>query len=39
MKRMKAPEMRHKRALKKWPELQALFPVKAAKQARRRGAR
>ena len=32
-------EMRHTRALQKWPELQALFPVKAAKQARRRGAR
>jgi len=29
--------MRHKRALKKWPELRALFPLMAAKQARRRG--
>jgi DNA-directed RNA polymerase specialized sigma24 family protein len=32
-------EMRHKRAMKKWTELQALFPVKTAKQERRRGAR
>jgi hypothetical protein len=31
-----AVEMRHKRALQRWPELQALFPAKVAKQARRK---
>jgi hypothetical protein len=30
--------MRHKRALQRWPELQALFPAKVAKQARRKRA-
>lgn len=29
-------EMRHKRALRDWPSLKALFPEKVAKQARRR---
>ncbi|MDF7824107.1 sigma factor-like helix-turn-helix DNA-binding protein [Pontiellaceae bacterium B12227] len=29
-------EMRHKRALRDWPALQALFPEKVAKQSRRR---
>jgi DNA-directed RNA polymerase specialized sigma24 family protein len=31
-----AIEVRHKRALERWPELRALFPLKVAKQARRR---
>jgi hypothetical protein len=31
-----AIEMRHKRALERWPELRALFPLKVAKQRRRR---
>lgn len=31
-----AIEMRHKRALERWPELRALFPLKVAKQQRRR---
>ena len=30
-------EMRHKRALRDWPALQALFPEKVAKQSRRKG--
>ena len=30
-------EMRHKRALRDWPALKALFPEKIAKQARRKG--
>jgi DNA-directed RNA polymerase specialized sigma24 family protein len=29
-------EMRHKRALRDWPALQALFPEKVAKQSRRK---
>jgi hypothetical protein len=29
-------EMRHKRALRDWPELEALFPLKVAKQSRRK---
>lgn len=33
---MAAIEIRHKRALERWPELRALFPVKVAKQARRK---
>ncbi len=33
---MAAVELQHKRALKKWPALQALFPVKVAKQAQRK---
>lgn len=31
-----AIEIRHKRALERWPELRALFPLKVAKQVRRR---
>ena len=30
-------EMRHKRALRDWPALEALFPEKVAKQSRRKG--
>jgi DNA-directed RNA polymerase specialized sigma24 family protein len=30
-------EMRHKRALRDWPALAALFPRKITKQARRKG--
>jgi hypothetical protein len=30
-------EMRHKRALREWPVLQSLFPLKTAKRKRRRG--
>ena len=33
-----AVEMRHKRALERWPVLKALFPEKVAKQGRRRKA-
>ena len=32
-------EMRHKRALRDWPALEALFPEKVAKQSRRRKGR
>ena len=32
-------EMRHKRALRDWPALQALFPEKLAKQSRRRSSK
>ena len=32
-------EMRHKRALRDWPELEALFPEKMAKQSRRKSRR
>jgi DNA-directed RNA polymerase specialized sigma24 family protein len=32
-------EMRHKRAMKIWPELEALFPYKTAKRKRRRAKR
>lgn len=30
-------EMRHKRAIRDWPALRALFPEKVAKQSRRKG--
>ena len=33
---MAAVEVRHTRALRRWPVLQALFPAKVARQARRR---
>lgn len=32
-------EARHRRALRDWPELKALFPLKIAKQARRKSHR